>query len=31
MYANARDVFRRTLEEIRAAGTWKEERLIQSP
>ena len=31
MYANAQDVFRRTLEEIRAAGTWKEERLLQSP
>ena len=31
MYANAQDVFRRTLDEIRAAGTWKEERLIQSP
>ena len=31
MYANAQDVFRRTLDEIRAAGTWKEERLIASP
>jgi glycine C-acetyltransferase len=31
MYANAQDVFRRALEEIRAAGTWKEERLLQSP
>jgi glycine C-acetyltransferase len=31
MYANAQDVFRRTLDEIRSAGTWKEERLIQSP
>jgi len=31
LYANAQDVFRRTLDEIRAAGTWKEERLIQSP
>jgi glycine C-acetyltransferase len=31
VYANAQDVFRRTLDEIRAAGTWKEERLIQSP
>ncbi len=30
MYANARDVFTRTLEEIRAAGTWKEERILQS-
>ena len=31
MYELARDVFARTLEEIRAAGTWKEERIIQSP
>jgi len=31
VYANAQDVFRRTLDEIRAAGTWKEERLIASP
>ena len=31
MYELARDVFARTLEEIRAAGTWKEERVIQSP
>jgi glycine C-acetyltransferase len=31
MYANAQDAFRRALEEIRAAGTWKEERLLQSP
>jgi glycine C-acetyltransferase len=27
----ARDVFAATLEEIRGAGTWKEERVIQSP
>ena len=31
MYDTARDVFARALEEIRAAGTWKEERIIQSP
>ena len=31
MYDLARDVFAATLEEIRAAGTWKEERVIQSP
>jgi len=31
MYELARDVFARTLEEIRTAGTWKEERVIQSP
>ncbi len=31
MYELARDAFARTLEEIRAAGTWKEERVIQSP
>ncbi len=31
MYESARDVFAGTLEEIRAAGTWKEERVIQSP
>ena len=31
MYDTARDVFARALEEIRAAGTWKEERVIQSP
>ena len=31
MYDLARDVFAATLEEIRAAGTWKEERIIQSP
>ena len=31
MYEHARDVFRSTLEEIRAAGTWKEERVLQSP
>ena len=31
MYELARDVFARTLEEIRAAGTWKEERILQSP
>ena len=31
MYEHARQLFRSTLEEIRAAGTWKEERIIQSP
>ena len=31
MYELARDLFRTTLEEIRSAGTWKEERVIQSP
>jgi glycine C-acetyltransferase len=31
VYDLARDVFAATLEEIRAAGTWKEERIIQSP
>ena len=31
MYEHARDVFAATLEEIRSAGTWKEERVIQSP
>ena len=31
MYEPARAVFQGVLEEIRAAGTWKEERLIQSP
>jgi glycine C-acetyltransferase len=31
MYHQARAVFSRQLEEIRAAGTWKEERLIASP
>jgi glycine C-acetyltransferase len=31
VYEQARDAFRRTLDEIRAAGTWKEERLIASP
>jgi len=31
VYDTARDVFARALEEIRAAGTWKEERIIQSP
>ena len=31
MYEQARDVFAAVLEEIRAAGTWKEERIIQSP
>jgi glycine C-acetyltransferase len=31
MHEEARAVFRRQLEEIRAAGTWKEERLIASP
>ncbi len=31
MYELARDVFAAALEEIRTAGTWKEERVIQSP
>jgi glycine C-acetyltransferase len=31
MHDEARAVFRRQLDEIRAAGTWKEERLIASP
>jgi len=31
VYETARDVFAHVLEEIRAAGTWKEERIIQSP
>src|SRR5574342_159304 len=31
MYHEARAVLSRQLEEIRAAGTWKEERLIASP
>jgi glycine C-acetyltransferase len=31
MHEEARAIFRRQLEEIRAAGTWKEERLIASP
>jgi glycine C-acetyltransferase len=31
VYDAARDVLARALEEIRAAGTWKEERIIQSP
>jgi glycine C-acetyltransferase len=31
VYEPARHLFRSTLEEIRAAGTWKEERIIQSP
>ena len=31
MYDSARDVFNSALEEIRAAGTWKEERILQSP
>ncbi|MBA2449978.1 MAG: glycine C-acetyltransferase, partial [Chloroflexi bacterium] len=30
MFGKARDVFRSELEEIRAMGTWKEERLIAS-
>src|SRR5215210_61111 len=30
MFDKARDVFRSELEEIRAMGTWKEERLIAS-
>jgi glycine C-acetyltransferase len=31
VYEPARDVFTRALEEIRATGTWKEERVLQSP
>jgi glycine C-acetyltransferase len=31
VYDPAREVFARALEEIRAAGTWKEERILQSP
>jgi glycine C-acetyltransferase len=31
VYELARDLFRSTLEQIRSAGTWKEERVIQSP
>ena len=31
MYDRAEPIFRARLEEIRAAGTWKEERLIASP
>jgi len=31
VYEHARDVFAATLDEIRSAGTWKEERVIQSP
>jgi glycine C-acetyltransferase len=31
VYDAAREVFTRVLEEIRAAGTWKEERILQSP
>ncbi len=31
MYDDAQKVLARTLEEIRAAGTWKEERILQSP
>ena len=31
MHEEARAIFRRQLDEIRAAGTWKEERLIASP
>jgi glycine C-acetyltransferase len=31
VYDSARVVFARALEEIRAAGTWKDERIIQSP
>jgi glycine C-acetyltransferase len=31
VYEHARDVFAAALEEIRTAGTWKEERVIQSP
>jgi glycine C-acetyltransferase len=31
VYDTALDVFARAIEEIRAAGTWKEERIIQSP
>ncbi len=31
MYADARKIFRAELDEIKTAGTWKEERLIGSP
>jgi glycine C-acetyltransferase len=31
MYDRAQAVFRGALDEIRAAGTWKEERLLESP
>ncbi|HQR30866.1 MAG TPA: glycine C-acetyltransferase, partial [Anaeromyxobacteraceae bacterium] len=31
MYDDARTVFQQVLAEIRAAGTWKEERIIESP
>ena len=31
MYDDAQKVLARALEEIRAAGTWKEERILQSP
>jgi glycine C-acetyltransferase len=31
VYDDARSVFQQALSEIRAAGTWKEERIIQSP
>jgi glycine C-acetyltransferase len=31
MFTKARDIYRAQLEEIRDAGTWKEERLIASP
>jgi glycine C-acetyltransferase len=31
MFGKAREVYRAQLDEIRAAGTWKEERLIASP
>jgi len=31
VYDDAREVLDRALEEIRAAGTWKEERILQSP
>jgi glycine C-acetyltransferase len=31
VYDQAREVFAAALEEIRAAGTWKEERILQSP
>ncbi len=31
MYDDARSVFEQALSEIRAAGTWKEERVLQSP
>jgi len=31
MYGNAKDLYARTLDDIRAAGLWKHERIIASP